>query len=443
MRASAADVLGGLRDTSLVELLVRLTSDDDLDVQAHALRAAGQLQHSELLPVIANRLGDPRAAALATQALLAYGAGMVTTLDAVFADARTAIAVRRLIRKVLGRCPSQDSVLILLKHMEEPDDLTRARIYKALVRLQANQVPIPREKRVEVMAQLMAELRIAYELAVLRADLGSTEVLLDDALAWRQQYSADRIFYLLGLLHPETNMAQIRAALTDSDTRRRANAIELLGTFVARPIKALLLPLLEGPEARIRQVAVEQADLRPRPTHAWVAQLAQGADPWLAACAVHSIGQHGWVEHAPLVRAALDVDDPLLRETSVRALSRLLPREAFRDGARAHGAEEARPWPHGDAYRQRVDPVDSEQGVASMPLTTIERILLLRGVDLFQKLPGEDIALIAQVCDDVAFPAGERFITQGEVGTCIFWSMAKPPLRSRVLAQWHTAAAEM
>jgi HEAT repeat protein len=279
MRAAAADALGGLHDPSLVELLVKLTADDDLDVQAHALRAAGRLQHPELLPMIANRLGDPRAAALATQALLAYGAGMVTALDAVFTNAQSAIAVRRLIPKVLGRCPSRDSALILLKHLEEPDDLTRARIYKALVRLQANQVPIPREKQGEVSVRLMAELRIGYELAVLRADLGSTEVLLADALAWRQLYSTDRIFYLLGVLHPDTNMAQIRAALNDSDTRRRANAIELLDTFVARPVKALLLPLLEGSEARIRQAAVEHMDLRSMPARAWVAHLAQGPIP--------------------------------------------------------------------------------------------------------------------------------------------------------------------
>jgi CRP-like cAMP-binding protein len=55
-----------------------------------------------------------------------------------------------------------------------------------------------------------------------------------------------------------------------------------------------------------------------------------------------------------------------------------------------------------------------------MPLSTIERVLLLRGVDLFQKIPGEDIALIAQVCDEVTFQAGGRIITQGELGTCLY-----------------------
>jgi hypothetical protein len=49
-------------------------------------------------------------------------------------------------------------------------------------------------------------------------------------------------------------------------------------------------------------------------------------------------------------------------------------------------------------------------------LTTIEKVLLLRGVDLFQQLAGRDLANVAQLAQEVRFAAGERLLTQNEPG---------------------------
>ena len=55
-----------------------------------------------------------------------------------------------------------------------------------------------------------------------------------------------------------------------------------------------------------------------------------------------------------------------------------------------------------------------------MALSTIERVLFLRGVELFSQIVSEDLVYVAQVCHEVYFEAGERFITQGDIGDCLY-----------------------
>jgi CRP-like cAMP-binding protein len=53
-------------------------------------------------------------------------------------------------------------------------------------------------------------------------------------------------------------------------------------------------------------------------------------------------------------------------------------------------------------------------------LTTIERVLFLRGVDLFAYVPDDVLARVAQVAQIVHFAPGEQFIEQGAAGDCLY-----------------------
>lgn len=55
-----------------------------------------------------------------------------------------------------------------------------------------------------------------------------------------------------------------------------------------------------------------------------------------------------------------------------------------------------------------------------MTLSTIERVLFLRGVELFDQIASEDLVSVAQVCEEVSFAAGTQFITQGEPGDSLY-----------------------
>ena len=49
-------------------------------------------------------------------------------------------------------------------------------------------------------------------------------------------------------------------------------------------------------------------------------------------------------------------------------------------------------------------------------LSTVERVLFLKSVDLFSAIPGNDLARIAAVTEELHLEEGEQFIRQGEHG---------------------------
>ena len=55
-----------------------------------------------------------------------------------------------------------------------------------------------------------------------------------------------------------------------------------------------------------------------------------------------------------------------------------------------------------------------------MALSTLEKVLFLRGVELFGEMDAEELVPLARLAQDVAFPAGEHFIVQGEVGDSLY-----------------------
>lgn len=55
-----------------------------------------------------------------------------------------------------------------------------------------------------------------------------------------------------------------------------------------------------------------------------------------------------------------------------------------------------------------------------MAFSTIERVFLLQGAEFFHHVPMQELAAIAQLCHEVNFNKGERFITAGDIGDCLY-----------------------
>jgi CRP-like cAMP-binding protein len=53
-------------------------------------------------------------------------------------------------------------------------------------------------------------------------------------------------------------------------------------------------------------------------------------------------------------------------------------------------------------------------------LSTMERVLFLRSVEVFGDVAGEDLASIAEVSEEVSFHAGEAIVRQGEPGDGLY-----------------------
>lgn len=53
-------------------------------------------------------------------------------------------------------------------------------------------------------------------------------------------------------------------------------------------------------------------------------------------------------------------------------------------------------------------------------ISTVEKVLFLKGVDLFGVIPGEDLSQIAQIADEVDLDAGEPVFREGDLGDSLY-----------------------
>jgi CRP-like cAMP-binding protein len=53
-------------------------------------------------------------------------------------------------------------------------------------------------------------------------------------------------------------------------------------------------------------------------------------------------------------------------------------------------------------------------------ITTVEKVLFLKSVDLFRALAGEELAQIAEIAEEQPFAAGEQVFAEGEPGDALY-----------------------
>jgi CRP-like cAMP-binding protein len=54
-------------------------------------------------------------------------------------------------------------------------------------------------------------------------------------------------------------------------------------------------------------------------------------------------------------------------------------------------------------------------------LSTVEKVLFLKSIDLFSQIPGEDLSPIAHITDEVGFEEGEEIFLEGDDGDTLYF----------------------
>lgn len=315
-RAVAADIFGRLGIRRFYQPLLELMEDLDREVQRRAIHAAGRVGHPQLVPPLLNKLADPALAAAAAAALAHFGNGVEAALGAALAGHQDP-AVRAQIPRVLQQIPTPAAAAVLLEHLHEPDNHLRARIYRALSRLQAQNVPFVLDEDALHQA-LQEEIRRAYYLSVVYQDLGEEgrSWLLGTVLTEHRGYALDRLFFLLDLLYPRRNLIVARQALASPDRRRRAYAIELVDTIAGRQLREVLVPLVEAPVEEIALLGVQRFGIAHRTMIERLGELAGHHQPWMRACSLYNIGRLQIASLSATLLSAANDEAEVVRETA-------------------------------------------------------------------------------------------------------------------------------
>jgi Cyclic nucleotide-binding domain len=424
-------VIGMVQSPALAAHLIPHFADTHRDVRTSAIQAAGELNAPMLVPYLLRALEDQASAAAAAHALANYTSGIEPQLSAALDNPLIGGSIPR----ILEGLGTPSAIKVLLARFNTPDEHIRAEVHRTLARLRASGVAIDLPASV-LREALLAEIRRSYAWVVLREDVAAegADVLLAEAINTRLRRALDRIFVLLGLLAPDhtQQVRRVRQALESESDTLRALAIEQLDNLTEHQVKAFLLPLIEAPAKQLLEIAQKQFLIERAAPAEQLRSLTRGPDRWLRICAIARSGSTRQIELLDAVQALLGTEDALLRETALIACGKLLDAKPFAALATAHAADARFPIVQRYAQAQLglsaagandhgstalIEPLFQGD---RMPLSTIERVLLLKGAELFNHIASEELVPLALIAEEIAFPAGATLIRQGEPGDCLY-----------------------
>ncbi len=295
-----ADSLAGARRSPLLALV----EDEDPKVAAAACRAAGARTDRDCVEAILRRTSEPLVRAAAIESLAAYGNRITGLLGDCLTDEKVPVAVRRQIPRVLQRVADQRSVEVLVRALNQLQDVgVRATCLKALLRLRETKPNLEFGESF-VTEQVLVEARRYFELyAALDAfrqyaQPRSATGLLVRTIEDRLKQIIERLFKLLGLRYP---LEEIQAAYAAVQTRRKEQfqaALEFLDNVLDRPLKRVLVPLLDAPD-RVAEHGRALFGVEVGDAESTVRDLIVHGDPWLRACAMATAAEQKMYALAP------------------------------------------------------------------------------------------------------------------------------------------------
>jgi ATP:ADP antiporter, AAA family len=296
-------------------------------VVCEAIRSVGMLRKRRLVPELLDRLANRELAATAIEALGRFGESIVGALRDQLCDPSVPIEARREIPRVLLTLGTPSAANVLVDHLMESDTMLRFRTISALNKLYRLNPQIQLDAQM-LETVLAAEILGHYRSYQILATIGATSESVDPlarALKESMQHEIERIFRLLGLLHPHLDLHSAYVGLQSTSVSVHDNALEFLDNVLKAQLRDMLVPLLDSKVSVAERAQLAQRLVRTNieSQEQAVAELVASEDPWLKSCGAYAIGTLGLKSLEEELNRCLNDADPLLRETARAAKLRL------------------------------------------------------------------------------------------------------------------------
>ena len=277
---------------------------------------------------------------------------------------------------------------ILIEALGLPDPRLRENVFELLETLEIKDVEALRFAR----GQLERAYRnLAEAGALTELDESPQRDLLIDHLLQKKR---DRLDTVLRVLSTQDRSGQIRMiwrGVFSADSRQRSNAVEALDDFVGHALSKIMIPLLEdAPESEMTEVARKEFKL-------------EGFRGDAAGLCRHLLEKHDWVT----VMLTLEV----IEAGGFRGVGKEAC-EPFLEAGNPHVRHVAREITESESSSKETDMETS----ISIP----DKILHLKGIQIFEGLSVGEMAAIASVTEETVFPAGEDVIREGDAGETMY-----------------------
>lgn len=236
--------------------LLMLAADEDAITRTLAATAMGRVGAPAFVPALVAMVADRRTGLPAIDALAEMGDVAVALVDAALDDEDTHEETKWRLLRVLSRSRSSDAVGRLARRLSSSKDtMLVSRILRALRAAQTSgiDVPVDPKKLGELATDTVAAVaralsfrlthaRLLEETPALRTTAGE---LMQKLLRDKEIEGTDRLFLVLGLMHPTERFTRIQRGLASTHAKDRASSRELLENLVRPPLRDLVLAVVD------------------------------------------------------------------------------------------------------------------------------------------------------------------------------------------------------
>lgn len=367
-RASGSAVLGQVGIRSYYQPLLDLLHDNDLSVRRAALNAAGQVGHPRLWVGVIAALENRALRTTAADALASGGEGALDAIaDSFNACPPHSATVCLQLARVCSRIPSARTVEILRSRLDWPQREVRTQILHAL-----SVNDYHSDDADHIHERLRAEATDAARALAICVAVGdrSAAALLVDALHDELAQIRERMFFLLAFVSDAQAVMRARNSHIFGSETEQAYALEMIDILAPRHIKTLMLPLMEsnvGDADRLTRLQ-NALSLPETSLSAYLREL------------IADTGQVAWIRAVALHTA------------------RILP-----------GMDAPNPDPDDPTWEETVT-----------MLAMIEKVLILKTVNLFANIPDRVLAELAGVVEEIDYPDGTTIFEKGDLGSSMY-----------------------
>lgn len=353
------------------EKLREFLGGDDHEARIVAVGVVGDLVLEEFLPEVADAIGDITARPMVLEALALLGKPAVPTMAGLLTRRDLSLPTRRSIVTALASIEGSAARDSLIALAEEPALGPAAMNSLLRMRVAGRIDPIDPATLQGTMEEEMAKgLRFSLAASGLRSMAGDNPeaIFVARELESLRTRSLHRVLRVLSLSYDTRRLSPVATALLSKDIARVSNALELLEGSISQDTAALVMPFMEAaaenfPEWRTIELVPDAITILQNPGET----LTNEKDWWPRSLGLHVLGR----------------DDEI-----------------------------STPGRH----KNKAD--DAQEDEAMIPL--IEKVMILKGSELFRNFPGPDLAGIASLAQVVYLEPDEVLFNQGEEGDAFY-----------------------
>ena len=415
-RMKGARMLTKASEDKHIAYLIELLRDINPKVRMTAMMTAGKVQRPELWMILVENLHLATYSNVGMSSLTAAGDAIFHTIDSSFYKTGQYQSTMQRIIQLMGRIGSRQAQELLWKKIDYPDKKIVSELLLSLSYLgfhakefQAARIKLMIEREIGDIAW---NLKAVQEIP--KRD--KQDVLIREAIAEEDKSNFANIFMLLAMIYDPQNVLLVRENIELGTTESVSFAVEMLDVFVGEEMKPKLFPVMD--ELKVEDKLTKLHNYYPPEYFEdYVDLLVQimnrdynRMNRYTKVLAIYRLSEVSKEVTMDLI-ANLFNPDPVILQTAAYTIYSIDPL-AYQEHTRR-----LKPQVNKELDKVILPPVfKSEDEIYHQKMLLVERIILLKKMEVFSKIPGVQITYLAEVMDEIMINEGTYLIEEGDSG---------------------------